>query len=81
MIDLEKMIRWTLIFGGIWFTIWTSHFLTMKIVRTELSNMVIPLHEPMVMPSGSEFPLPRLNGADSLAYCINMVGEMKAGTR
>jgi hypothetical protein len=81
MIDLYKVIKWFLVFGGIWFAMWMSHFMTMNIVRFELSNMVIPLHEPMVVPSGSEFPLPRLNGADSLAYCINMVGEMKAGTR
>ena len=45
----------------------------------KIAMMVIPMHAPVV--ADPYFPLPRLNGPDSLAYCINMVDQMKAGTR
>ena len=34
-----------------------------------------------VQQAENAFPLPRLNGPDSLAYCINMVDHMVAGTQ
>ena len=79
MIDLEKVITWFCIFAGVWLAMFISHTMTMQAVRKELAEMVIPMHEPVV--ADPYFPLPRLNGPDSLAYCINMVDQMKAGTR
>jgi|TARA_R110000824_G_scaffold157971_2_gene331510 hypothetical protein len=79
MIDLEKVIMRFVLVAGLWFVMWMSHLMTMRAVRIELSNMIIPMHEPVV--AEPYFPLPRLNGPDSLAYCINMVDQMKAGTR
>ena len=65
MIDIEKVISWVCIFAGIWFAMFLSHQMTMRAVRTELADMVIPMHEPQSI----ELDLGANPGLDSLAMC------------
>jgi len=65
MIDIEKVISWVCIFAGIWFAMFLSHQMTMRAVRIELADMVIPMHEPQSI----ELDLSANPGLDSLAMC------------
>lgn len=68
MIDLEKIMTWFTVFAGIWLAMFLSQQMTMRAVRTELAEMVIPIHEPMPDP---RLPLTANPDLDSIAWCLS----------
>jgi hypothetical protein len=67
MIDLEKVMTWFSVVVGIWLAMFLSHQMTMKAVRTELAEIVIPMHEPEPDPRLPLTASPRL---DSIGWCL-----------
>tara|TARA_R110000824_G_C15038842_1_gene660180 strand:- start:578 stop:823 length:246 start_codon:yes stop_codon:yes gene_type:complete len=77
MIDLDKLIQWALVAFSVASIVLVTHLLTVQVMFQEFKVMNAEVHETTVVEQGvSEFPLPRLNSPDSLAYCIAMVGHM-----
>jgi hypothetical protein len=78
MIDLDRVAKICLyiLTGGT--LVLSSHMMTMRYALAELHEIQVMAHtgQPTVVVS-PEFPLPRLNSPDSLAYCINMVEQME----
>tara|TARA_R110000824_G_scaffold78549_3_gene198231 strand:- start:786 stop:1034 length:249 start_codon:yes stop_codon:yes gene_type:complete len=82
MIDLDKLIQWALVAFSAGTLVLITHLLTIQMAFHKFEELSADIHEQTTWQQAENaFPLPRLNGADSLAYCINMVDEMKAGTR
>tara|TARA_R110002110_G_scaffold107884_1_gene269796 strand:- start:343 stop:591 length:249 start_codon:yes stop_codon:yes gene_type:complete len=79
MIDLDRVARicFYILTGGT--LVLASHMMTMRYALAELHQIQAMAHtgQPTTVVVGPEFPLPRLNSPDSLAYCIQMVEEMK----
>jgi hypothetical protein len=65
MIDIEKVVTWVWLLSSVSLVMWASHFMTMSLVRRELAEMVIPMHEPQSI----ELNLSANPGLDSLAMC------------
>jgi|GEM_PF-3280750 hypothetical protein len=76
MIDLEKIMTWFAVLAGIWLAMFISQQMTMRAVRTELSEMVIPLHktETKIDP---RLPLTANPNLDSIAWCLTHTELMK----
>jgi small neutral amino acid transporter SnatA (MarC family) len=79
MIDLDKLIQRILVAcvaGGL---VLITHLLTVEMMFNNFESLNAEIHEQTI--EASQFPLPRLNSPDSLAYCINMVEQMKEDFR
>ena len=78
MIDLEKCLQLAAVAFIAGTLVLISHLLTMQMMLDRFENMNLDIHQQTtIKEDGIPFPLPRLNSLDSLAYCINMVDQMK----
>lgn len=78
MIDLDKLTQWALIAFGAATIVLVTHLLTAEIMFQKFQELSADIHEQTIeIPVSNDFPLPRLNTLDSLAYCINMVHQME----
>ena len=82
MFDLDKLLQWAVIAFAAGTLVLITHLLTIEVAFQNFQELSAIIHEQTtVQQAENAFPLPRLNGPDSLAYCINMVDHMVAGTQ
>jgi hypothetical protein len=78
MIDLDRLIQWALVGFCAGTLVLITHILTVEIMFQRFQELSADIHEQRIeIPVASDFPLPRLNSLDSLAYCISMVNQME----
>ena len=78
MFDLDKLMQWAVIAFGAGTLVLITHLLTMQMAFQEFQKLSADIHEQTVEISEvSDFPIPRGNSLDSLAYCIMKVMTME----
>ena len=45
MIDLEKLAKWSAILSILWLAMWMSHVYTVKIIREDIAELYLDVHE------------------------------------
>ena len=78
MFDLDKLLQWSWVAVGVASLVIITHLLTMQMAFQEFQKLSADIHEQTVETSEvSDFPIPRGNSLDSLAYCIMKVMTME----
>ena len=78
MFDLDKLIQWSWVAFGVASLVIITHLLTMQMAFQEFQKLSADIHEQTVETREvSDFPIPRGNSLDSLAYCIMKVMTME----
>ena len=77
MFDLDKLIQWSWVAFGVASLVLITHLLTLQAFQ-EFQKLSADIHEQTVETREvSDFPIPRGNSLDSLAYCIMKVMTME----
>tara|TARA_R100000808_G_C2136143_1_gene144477 strand:- start:1480 stop:1725 length:246 start_codon:yes stop_codon:yes gene_type:complete len=77
MIDLDKLFHYAMIaiFAGSLVLI--THLLTVEVMFSNFKDLNREVHSTTIENRVSDFPIPRGNSLDSLAYCIMKVMTME----